>query len=109
MSGYLSAGLTNNTAFFPMNTNLQSAPQLTPAARFESFIEPLEARIAPATITVTTLNDVVDLNDHKLSLREALALADLTPATKDTIVFKLPAPVVPGVNTIKLNGTELAS
>src|SRR5438067_6152987 len=103
-----------------MNTSLQSAPRPTPAARFESFIEPLEARIAPAVFIVTNLLDESDGGtpanplgaDLKLSLREALALADVNPATKDAIIFKLPAPApaLHGVNTIKLlNSAELHS
>ena len=36
--------------------------------------------------TVTTANDVVDLNDGRLSLREAVAQANATAAA-DTIVF----------------------
>ena len=39
-----------------------------------SSLEPLESRIAPATITVTTLNDVLG-NDGLVSLREAVAAA----------------------------------
>ena len=40
----------------------------------------------PETYTVTTLSDVVDANDGVMSLREAIAIAELGPA-QDTIVF----------------------
>src|SRR2546430_10425748 len=60
-----------------------------------SSIEPLESRIAPAAFIVTSLTDEMDggtlLNhngaDGKLSLREAIALADLSSGS-DTITFK---------------------
>jgi CSLREA domain-containing protein len=54
-------------------------------SRFPSSIEALEPRIAPATITVTSLAD--DGGGALLTLREAIALADATPATADLIVF----------------------
>ena len=46
-------------------------------------IEPLEARIAPATLHVTSLLD--DLSGG--TLREAIIAANADPATADTIVF----------------------
>lgn len=73
-------------------------------------IEMLESRIAPATLTVTTINDSSDTLHDTGSLRDALALADANPATHDTIVFHIPvAQKVNGVFTITLNGTELTS
>ncbi len=72
------------------------------------LLEPLEARIAPATIIVNSLADPTEAG--KTTLRDALALAD-SPSHPgpDTIVFQLPGAVIPGANTIKLNGTELTS
>ena len=43
------------------------------------FVEPLEGREVPATFTVTTFADVVDPNDGRLSLREAVSRANATP------------------------------
>lgn len=56
-----------------------------------------------ATYTVTTTSDVVDSADGQLSLREALALADVEAATADTIEF---APDVQG-GRIVLAGSQL--
>ena len=56
-----------------------------------------------ATYTVDTKADIVDAGDGRLSLREALALADADPATADTILF---APAVQG-RTIRLAGSQL--
>ncbi len=49
-------------------------------------IEPLEARIAPASFIVTSLADLPV--GGETSLREAVDLANLDPATADTITFK---------------------
>lgn len=48
-------------------------------------IESLEPRIAPATITVTSLAD--DGGGDLLTLREAIDLANATPDTADLIIF----------------------
>jgi predicted outer membrane repeat protein len=53
-------------------------------------LEPLEARLAPATFVVTTRLDIVDKNDNRVSLREAVTQAN-TQTGADTIV--LPAGV----------------
>ncbi|MEA3186205.1 MAG: hypothetical protein QOD99_35, partial [Chthoniobacter sp.] len=68
-----------------------------------SSIEPLEARIAPATFIVTNLTDA-----DPGSLRDMLAQAD-TRSGSDTIIFHLPAPPVHSENVIKLTGGELTS
>src|SRR5262249_46313612 len=68
--------------------------------RFKSFrpnIECLEARRVPATFTVTPFADVVNPNDGKLSLREAITRANST-AERDTIVLQA------GVYKIGLTG-----
>jgi hypothetical protein len=49
-------------------------------------IEPLEARRMLAVLTVTTNQDVVDLADGKLSLREAIFVANTASGT-DEIKF----------------------
>ena len=56
-----------------------------------------------ATYTVTTTADTLDPTDGQLSLREALALADVDAATADTIDF---APEVQG-GRIALAGSQL--
>jgi predicted outer membrane repeat protein len=48
-------------------------------------VEPLERRLVPATFVVTTGLDVNDPNDHRVSLREAIALANAHPGP-DTVV-----------------------
>jgi CSLREA domain-containing protein len=62
-------------------------------------VEPLEGREVPATFTVTTVADVVNPNDGRLSLREAISRANATPGL-DTV--RLPAGVfgltLPGVD-----------
>jgi CSLREA domain-containing protein len=62
-------------------------------------VEPLEGREMPATFTVTTVADVVDPNDGRLSLREAISRANTTPGA-DTV--RLPA----GVFGLALPGGE---
>src|SRR5438874_13603835 len=69
-----------------------------------STIELLEARIAPAVFTVTSLADPTE--PGKVTLRDALAMAD-AHAGPDTIVFHLPAPPAHEENVIVLGGTEL--
>jgi len=71
-----------------------------------SAIEPLEARIAPAVFTVTSLADPTD--PGKVTLRDALMMADNHPGL-DTIVFKLPAPPANGENIIILDGSALTT
>jgi hypothetical protein len=68
-----------------------------------STVEVLESRIAPATFTVTNLND-----SGTGSLRAALALADSHPGP-DTIVFHLSAPPLHGENMITLTSGGLTS
>src|SRR5262245_50781767 len=62
-------------------------------------LEILEDRWAPATFTVTTKADVINANDGKLSLREAITRANINPGP-DTV--KLPA----GLYKITLPGHE---
>lgn len=57
----------------------------------ESRIEVLESRIAPASFVVTTDADTVDANDGKLSLREAMQMANAS-AGLDTITFNIQPP-----------------
>src|SRR5262249_9047272 len=59
--------------------------------------EALEHRLMPATIAVTTLADVVNPVDGKVSLREAINIANATTAL-DTIVL------AKGVYEIELSG-----
>jgi len=66
-------------------------------------IEPLEDRIAPATLIVTSSAD-----NGPGTLRAALATADATPSTVDTIIFKLPA-VMNGPSQILLTTGQLQS
>jgi CSLREA domain-containing protein len=54
--------------------------------RFRPSLERLEDRVAPATLVVTTLADIVNLSDGKRSLREAINQANAT-AAPDTIVL----------------------
>jgi len=74
-------------------------------------IEPLESRIAPATIIVNVLGDTPVAG--KTDLRQALALADtalsLHPGVVNTIKFALPAPAAHTENIITLGGTALSS
>lgn len=58
-----------------------------PTARRRLAIDVLEDRLAPATLAVTTRADVVDAGDGKVSLREAITLANAT-AEADTITLK---------------------
>jgi hypothetical protein len=71
-----------------------------------SQIEPLEARIAPAVFVVNSLADPTA--PGKVTLRDALAMADSHPGP-DTIVFKLPPPPLHGQNVITLDGHPLTS
>lgn len=68
-----------------------------------SFVEVLEARIAPAALVVTTLKDVTDANHDTGSLRDAIFQANATTGS-DTIVFQTTAhsKTTPLVGTIKL-------
>src|SRR5262249_54284039 len=70
--------------------------------RFRPGLEGLEGRLVPTTIVVTTFADVVNPKDGKVSLREAINIANATPE-RDTIV--LPA----GVYRIGLAGAENAN
>jgi len=65
--------------------------------RFRPRLEGLEGRLVPATIVVTTFADVVNPRDGKVSLREAINMANAT-AAPDTIVLQ------PGVYRIGLAG-----
>src|SRR5262245_49425280 len=64
----------------------------TPVARCRPALEPLEYRCVPAIFTVTTTADAIDGGtladptgpDGKLSLREAINLANLSPGL-DTV------------------------
>ena len=61
--------------------------------RFVPMLECLEGRAVPATFTVTATLDMVDPNDGRLSLRDAINRANTNPGA-DTIllprgVFKL--------------------
>src|SRR5262245_4254743 len=63
-------------------------------------LEILEDRLAPAIFKVTTTADILDANDGKLSLREAITLANNHPGA-DTIVvpagvYKISIPAGPG-------------
>src|SRR5262249_29644159 len=64
-------------------------------SRFGPGVEGLEGRRVPAIIVVTTFADVVNPGDEKVSLREAINLANAT-AAPDTIVLR------PGVYRIGL-------
>src|SRR5262245_66021380 len=68
------------------------APRVRPA------VEGLEGRLVPATIPVTTFDDIVG-NDGKTSLREAISQANLT-AVADTILLQA------GTYRIKLAGAD---
>src|SRR5581483_11859170 len=70
-------------------------------------IEPLEARIAPATIIVNTTGDTSHVFG-KTSLRDALESADNHPGP-DTIIFHLQAPPPHDENRIILSNGELTS
>src|SRR5690348_2385454 len=72
----------------------------TPRRRLQ--FEVLEDRLVPATFTVTTTLDVVDPNDARLSLREAITAANANPGA-DTIV--VPA----GVYRLALPGADDAN
>lgn len=63
---------------------LRPAPRPVKRRRFRLGVESLENRLVPATFLVTTFADVVDPNDGRLSLREAVSLANAT-TTPDTI------------------------
>jgi hypothetical protein len=77
----------------------------------QSRIEPLESRIAPAAIIVTTTSDTPVA--EKTTLRQALATADADllahPGVVNTITFKLPAAPAHTENVITLGGTALSS
>src|SRR5947209_11082115 len=85
---------------------LATLPSTRPLAadrrRFRPGIECLEDRLVPATFTVTTPLDVVNPNDGKLSLREAITQANARRGA-DTIV--VPA----GLFRIALAGADDAN
>src|SRR5437868_4056196 len=64
---------------------------------FRPRIECLEDRLAPATVMVTTVADVVNPRDGKVSLREAITRANAT-AAPDTILL------APGLYKIAIPG-----
>jgi predicted outer membrane repeat protein len=76
-----------------------------------SFIEPLESRIAPATIIVTSLLDATV--SGKTDLRQALAQADtdlaMHPGVVNTIKFEVPPAAAHTENIITLDGAVLTS
>jgi CSLREA domain-containing protein len=82
---------------FPRRTHTRR-----PAQRRRPTFDLLEDRLVPATFTVTTTLDVVDSNDGKLSLREAISAANASPGA-DTII--VPA----GVYRIALAGADDAN
>lgn len=55
--------------------------------KFRPSFERLEDRLVPATIVVNTFADVVNPNDHVISLREAISMANAT-AEQDTIQLR---------------------
>src|SRR5215470_2541166 len=67
--------------------------------RFTPGVEALEDRRVPATFAVTTLADLVNPNDHLVSLREAISMANARPGA-DTIVLQA------GVYRIGLAGSD---
>src|SRR5262249_40259271 len=87
--------------------------------RYRLWLEHLENRLAPATLTVTTTADDLTPNDGSVSLREAITAVnagndlgdpDITAqspgtfGTNDTIRFLIP---VTGVPTIQVGSTGL--
>lgn len=80
-----------------------SASQNSSAFCREDFalIEPLEARIAPAVFTVTSLLDDVGTDG---TLRHEISAANLHPGL-DTIVFDLPTFALSGRTLIDVHGT----
>src|SRR5947208_8987790 len=67
--------------------------------RFRPGLEGLEGRLVPATFMVTTFADVVNPNDHVVSLREAVSMANARPGP-DTIVLQA------GAYKMSLVGTD---
>ena len=61
-------------------------PATRQSHRFHPRLEVLEGRAVPATLKVTTLQDVVDPGDGLLSLREAVLQANVSPGP-DTIAL----------------------
>src|SRR5262245_44606105 len=61
-------------------------PATRQSNRFLPRLEALEGRAVPATLKVTSLQDVVDPGDGFLSLREAVLKANTSPGP-DTIVL----------------------
>lgn len=82
----------------------------SPRASFQCGIEPLEARIAPASVTgipqeiVTTLKDITNANHNSGSLRDAIYNADNATGLTE-IVFEVPVhgKELPLHGSIKLN------
>src|SRR5262249_22580183 len=89
--------------------------------RFRPRLEALEDRLAPATITVTTVADDLTPNDGSMSLREAITALDAgnalgdpdvvaqnpgTFGSNDTIRFAIPGA---GLHTISVGSDASAS
>jgi CSLREA domain-containing protein len=86
-------------------TTDQRGPGFPRVAGKAADIGAFELPLQPLSLVVNTTADVVDANDGKLSLREAILAAEASNlAVVDTITFD-PAVFNPG--TITLNGTEL--
>lgn len=79
--------------------------EATPRATRRLLCEQLEERRLLAVLTVTTLEDRVDFNDGRTSLREAVFAAGIVPGA-DEITFA-PALFASGPQTLLLTGGEI--